>query len=160
MAAFDAAGDPTAYPQAGPAWQPLKLYYNGGFSKRRIEAYHEALLAAGETSPYGEWLEKWDRPERIVTTRIACAPWFERRDAALLAHATQIDPDGWFFKVPREVQARIWPFDEYEAAASFVPIVTGEDDLFAGLGGPDAADALALDPPALVLDRRTARVSA
>ena len=160
VATFDASGDPTAYPQAGPAWQPLKLYYNGGFSKRRIEAYHEALLAAGETSPYGEWLEKWDRPERIVTTRIACAPWFERRDAALLAHATQIDPDGWFFKVPREVQARIWPFDEYEAAASFVPIVTGEDDLFAGLGGPDAADALALDPPALVLDRRTARVSA
>ena len=81
----DAAGDPTAYPNAGASWQPLKLYYNQTFSRARIEAFHEALTALGEESPYAEWLENWSRPERTVTTRIECAAGVERRDAALLA---------------------------------------------------------------------------
>ncbi|WP_460826827.1 mycothiol conjugate amidase Mca [Nostocoides australiense] len=156
--AFDAAGDPAAYPHAGAPWQPLKLYYNGGFSKERIQTFHEALVAEGLESPYADWLDKWDRPSRTATTRVQCADWFERRDAALIAHATQIDPDGWFFTVPREMQQRVWPFDEYEAAASYVPVAEGEDDLFAGLGSLAEADALALDPPPLALDRRVARV--
>jgi len=160
VAAFDAAGDPTAYPEAGEPWSPLKLYYNGGFSKARISAYHEALVAAGQESPYGEWLEKWDRPERTVSTRIDCADWFDRRDAALIAHATQIDPDGWFFKVPREMQAQIWPYDEYEIAASYVPIEEDESDLFAGLGAPEQADALAGAVTDLALDRRVPRENA
>ena len=33
--AFDAAGDPERYPELGPPWQPLKLYYDVAFSKRR-----------------------------------------------------------------------------------------------------------------------------
>ena len=144
MAAFAAAGDAAAYPHAGEPWQPLKLYYNQGFSKARIIAFHEALTALGEESPYAEWLERWeDRPERVVTTRVPCSDYFDVRDQALLAHATQIDPDGTWFKVPRDVQARVWPTEEYEAALSYVPIEEGEDDLFAGI--PDAAtgDALA-----------------
>lgn len=158
-AAFDAAGDPERFPGAGAAWQPLKLYYNGGFSRQRIESYHQALLDLGIESPYGEWLaQRGDWPQRRVTTRIHCADWFERRDRALLAHATQIDPDGWFFSVPRDVQAKVWPFDDYEAAASVVPIVEVEDDLFAGIPGDvGAADALALGRPALAYDERVAR---
>ena len=63
--AFDAAGDPTRYPDAGEPWQPLKLYYNQTFTKARTTALHEAMLAAGLESPYGEWLERWeDRDER------------------------------------------------------------------------------------------------
>ena len=158
-AAFDAAGDPERFPGAGEAWQPLKLYYNGGFSRQRIESYHQALLDLGIESPYGEWLaQRGDWPQRRVTTCIHCADWFERRDRALLAHATQIDPDGWFFSVPRDVQAKVWPFDDYEAAASVVPIVEVEDDLFAGIPADlAAADALALGRPALAYDERVAR---
>ena len=145
VAAVRAAGDPAAYPNAGEPWQPLKLYYNGGWSKPRITALHDALLAEGVESPYAEWLASWDDARsRTATTRIDIADWFERRDQALLAHATQIDPDGWFFKVPLEVQRRVWPVDEFEAALSVVPIVEGEDDLFAGLPASVAeADAMA-----------------
>ena len=100
MAAVVAAGDPDAFPHAGPPWQPLKVYYNQTFSRARIEAFHEALTALGEESPYAEWLESWSRPDRTVTTRVECSDWFERRDAALLAHATQVDPDGTWFRVP------------------------------------------------------------
>ena len=79
-----------------------------------------------------------------MTTRVECAQWFDRRDAALLAHATQVDPDGTWFRVSREVQAQVWPTEDFEAAVSYLPIVDGEDDLFAGLPGTLAeADALA-----------------
>ena len=145
MAAFAAAADPAAYPHAGPPWQPLKVYYNQGFTKARTTAFHEALLAEGLESPYAEWFERLkDRVDRPITTRVPCADWFDRRDAALLAHATQIDPNGTFFAVPRELQARVWPTEDYEAAVSYVPIADGEDDLFAGLPRDvTEADALA-----------------
>jgi len=144
MAAFRAAGDPTAYPHAGAPWQPLKLYYNQGFSKEKIVAFHEALTALGEESPYADWLERWeDRPPRDITTRVHCAEYFDVRDQALLAHATQIDPDGTWFQVPRELQASVWPTEEYEAALSYVPIEEGEDDLFAGIADVAAGDELA-----------------
>ena len=97
VAAFDAAGDPDRYPDAGEPWQPLKLYYSHGFSRARMEAFHAALLARGLESPYGEWLANWSAdtpdPGARVTTRVQCADWFPVRDEALLAHATQIDPD-------------------------------------------------------------------
>ncbi|SES47484.1 mycothiol S-conjugate amidase [Pedococcus cremeus] len=143
MSAFQAAGDPAAYPHTGEAWQPLKIYYNQTFNRDRIVAFHEALLSLEEESPYHEWLENWqDRKPRTVTTRVHCADWFDRRDQALLAHATQIDPDGSFFRVSRELQRRVWPTEEYEAALSYVPVEPVEDDLFAGLRDVDA-DALA-----------------
>lgn len=147
MAAWEAAGDPDRYPHAGEPWQPLKVYYNQTFSKTRVLALHEAMLAEGLESPYADWLHRYDdRPVRTVTTRVRCDEWFPVRDAALLAHATQIDPDGFFFAVPLEVQARVWPYDDYECGVSYVPIVEGEDDLFAGLGTLAEADAMARRP--------------
>jgi mycothiol S-conjugate amidase len=145
MAAFEAAGDAAAFPHAGPAWQPLKIYYNQTFGRERLTTYHDAFLAAGQESPFASWLEGWDEKyTRKVTTRIECSAWFERRDKALLAHATQIDPDGMFFALPREEQARVWPWEDYEAGLSFVPIDGLEDDLFAGLPeSVEAADAMA-----------------
>jgi mycothiol S-conjugate amidase len=134
VAAFDAAPDPDAYPDAGEPWQPLKLYYDVGFSLERFTALHEALLAHGIESPFAErlkaWSEEdddssWRRPAK-VTTRVNVGDWFERRDQALLAHATQVDPNGWFFSVPLDIQRETWPTEEFELARSLV-------DLFAGI---------------------------
>jgi mycothiol S-conjugate amidase len=132
--AFDAAGDPQRYPGTGEPWQPLKLYYNHGFPRGRIMAVHDAMLAEGLESPFAEWIGSWDdRPERPITTRVECADHFPARDQALLAHATQIDPNGWFFSVPLELQRRVWPTEDYELARSHVPTDLPEDDLFAGV---------------------------
>jgi len=132
--AFEAAGDPERYPGTGDPWQPLKLYFNQTFSKARTTALHEAMLAAGLESPYGEWLERWeDRDERPITTRVPCADYFEVRDRALLAHATQVDPDGPWFACPRELQAQVWPTEDFELARTLVPVTEPEDDLFAGI---------------------------
>lgn len=134
--AWAAAGDPERYPDRGEPWTPLKLYYNAGFSLPRMRAVHEALLEAGRESPFGEWIESREAreiPQREVTTRIECADYFDQRDAALRAHATQIDPDGFFFAVPREVELARWSTEEYELAESRVPTNLPEDDLFAGI---------------------------
>jgi mycothiol S-conjugate amidase len=134
--AFAAAGDPERYPALGEPWQPLKLYYNHSFGKARIEALHYAMVDAGLASPYVEWMDAgdWtrDKSER-VTTRVECAEYFEIRDAALKAHATQVDPDGFWFAVPREIQQKAWPTEDYELVESRIETRLPEDDLFAGL---------------------------
>ena len=136
VAAFEAAGDPDRFPDAGEPWQPLKLYYHMSFNRARVTALHEAMVAAGLDSPYGEWLESWDdqrdKGDRI-TTRVPCGDYFHVRDDALRAHATQVDPDGFWFRVPMEIQKAAWPTEDYELARSLVGPVGPEDDLFAGV---------------------------
>jgi mycothiol S-conjugate amidase len=138
VAAFEAASDPDAYPEAGDPWQPLKLYYDVGFSIARFEALHNAVIERGLESPFEEMRAGWrERSEKMrppkITTRVVCGDWFERRDAALLAHATQVDPGGWFFGVPLEIQREVWPVEEFELARSLVESTLPEDDLFAGV---------------------------
>ncbi len=136
VAAFDAAGDPDAYPDEGPPWQPLKLYYNLTWHKQRMVAMHEAVVSAGHESPYAEWLESWvDKPEDAdrLTTRVPCADYFAIRDQALIAHATQVDPTGRWFSVPLEAQKSAWPTEDFQLARSLVDTSLPEDDLFAGI---------------------------
>ena len=136
VVAFEAAGDPELYPELGEPWQPLKLYYNSGWTRARMLALHEGMLAAGLESPYTEWLEKsserQDRGDKI-TTRIECGDYFSIRDDALRAHATQVDPDGFWFKIPLELQQKVWPTEDFELARSLVDSPIPESDLFAGI---------------------------
>jgi mycothiol S-conjugate amidase len=136
VAAFEAAGDPAAYPDAGEPWQPLKLYYHHAFHRERTQALHDAMVARGLESPYAERLAEW-KPDPAhaarITTRVPCAEYFPVRDRALLAHATQIDPDGAWFACPLEVHQEAWPTEDYELARSHVPSGTPEEDLFAGV---------------------------
>ncbi|WP_330173902.1 mycothiol conjugate amidase Mca [Streptomyces sp. NBC_01498] len=138
MVAFEGAADAVKYPEAefGPVWQPRKLYFNQGFNRPRTVALHEALLARGLESPYADWLKRWEefgRAERTLTTHVPCADFYEIRDKALVAHATQIDPDGGWFRVPMDIQRDVWPTEEYELAKSLVDTSLPESDLFAGI---------------------------
>ena len=56
VAAFEAAGDPDRFPEAGPPYQPLKLYYHATFSRARLEMIHQGVVARGIDSPFAEWL--------------------------------------------------------------------------------------------------------
>jgi mycothiol S-conjugate amidase len=106
------------------------------FTLPRTKALHEAVLAMGAESPYTEWLANWDPEKDIshrVTTQVPCSEYFSVRDAALIAHATQIDPTGRWFSVPLDVQSHAWPTEDYELARSLVDAPVPEDDLFAGV---------------------------
>jgi mycothiol S-conjugate amidase len=132
--AFEAAEDPSRYPDGQEPWRPSKLYYDRAFSPERVRTMHEAILAEGLQSPFDGWLLHRGDGARPVTTRIRCSDYFEVRERALLSHATQVSPDDkWFFALPRERLAKVWPTEEYELVRSRVPVELPEDDLFAGL---------------------------
>lgn len=132
--AFEAAGDPERYPGHGDPWQPLKLYYDRGFSRAKVEALHAGLLAADHPSPFAEWLERWGTEREInITTQVDVTDFLEVRERALRAHATQIDPENGFFMIPHDVQRAVWPWEDFELVRSLVPASVPEDDLFTGL---------------------------
>ena len=68
-----------------------------------------------------------------MTTRVDCADFFELREAALKAHATQVDPEGTWFAIPRTTHQQVWPTEDFELVASRIPFSLPEDDLFAGV---------------------------
>ncbi len=158
VAAFDAAGDPESHPEAGPPFQPLKLYYVG-WSGARVLALHAKFLELGLESPFDDaWIERATSGIQSYTTAVDISDYADVRRQALLAHATQVDPTSPFwFGLPPEVARGVHPVDEYvlarslvgESGAAAVPTeaVVGdgtgpgqpggntvvEDDLFAGV---------------------------
>jgi mycothiol S-conjugate amidase len=144
--AFERAGDPEWYPEAGEPWQPLKLYYCNGFTRERIRALHRWFVDSGEESPLARWVEMLDERdaaehddalESITTTRIDIGDHLQAARDALLAHRTQVPPDSFFFRVPLEVEQRLHPWEEFVLARTLVDPGTAEgefeNDLFAGL---------------------------
>ncbi|MBQ1083973.1 MULTISPECIES: mycothiol conjugate amidase Mca [unclassified Nocardiopsis] len=136
MHAFDAAAEPDAYPDAGDPWQPLKLYYFVSFPPERFEALAKILVERGLDNPFAEWMERLkdrERPRWEITTRVSCSEYFDTAHDALRAHATQIDPNGFWFAVPNEVVAEAWPTEDYHLVRSLVDTEVPEQDLFAGV---------------------------
>jgi mycothiol S-conjugate amidase len=155
LAAFEATGDPGRFPSAGPPWQPSKLYYTV-FSAARFREIHEKFLELGLESPFDEgWRARWKEvPADPITTSIDISDYADVRRDALLAHATQVDPNSRFwFGLPPEVMRGIHPFDDYRLAmvagtdgARVTASMDGarpesgaavESDLFAGLRPAD-----------------------
>lgn len=142
-AAYRLAGDPDAYPEAGPPWTPQKLYYLGGFNPRRVKALHHAALEQGIESPFQRFLDRGydlDGEDR-TTTSVDVSDYLDVRDSALLAHATQIDPKSMWFAMPNELIREIYPYEDFELAHARVETRLPETSLFAGLDTALAARA-------------------
>ena len=134
--ALELAADPSALPAAGPAFEVPKVYYDRGLSLQRLEAIDQAMREAGLESPFASWIARrrgHEPAEGMTTAKIDVSGFLDARDAALKAHATQIDPNGWFFSVPRAIEQAAWPWEEYQRV--FPPPEPShiETDLFDGL---------------------------
>ena len=134
VVAFDAAGDPERYPEAGAPFAPVKLYYSG-WPAERFRQIHAKFLELGLESPFDE-----ERLSRLTqddpyTTSVDVLGFQHVRSDALKAHATQVDPNSPFwFGLPAEVLEEIHPVELFHLAKSHVGDVdTTEDDLFAGV---------------------------
>jgi mycothiol S-conjugate amidase len=135
--AFDAAGDPDAFPEAGEPFQPLKLYYNS-WAREQFLARHHKYVELGLESPFQKrieegWLERrQEGPE--PTTRVDLRGFELVRIEALLAHRTQIDPESrnWF-GLPEEIEKELHAFEPFVLAKSLVGPIGPEEDLFAGI---------------------------
>ncbi len=136
--AFDRAGDPSAYPEAGEPWQPLKLYYNV-WSVARMEATFARMEELGlELPPFVAEMRARPRPAaEEVTTSIDLQGHVAARRLALLAHRTQVDPaHPMWFGLPDDEADSIHPYEEYRLARSLVESELPETDLFAGVPAP------------------------
>lgn len=141
--AFDAAGDPDRYPDAGPAWQPARLCYVR-WSTKRMRAMHEKFLELGMDSPFTD-----ERLARLISTEekestgeagglprvvVDITNHTAVVREGLLAHATQVDPNSrHWFGLPPEIADKLYPYEEYEVARDMTATGPGTDDLFAGV---------------------------
>lgn len=136
LPAFERAGDPAWYPEAGKPWQPLKLYYSV-WSKARMVAVHEGMIRHRGESPYDQaWLDRPGHDDRI-TTKVDVGAYMWARSGALRAHATQVDPnEPWWFGLTDEQITEVYPWEDWILARSLVGVPADgalEDDLFAGV---------------------------
>ncbi|NOX22463.1 MAG: mycothiol conjugate amidase Mca [Actinobacteria bacterium] len=129
-----AAADPDRFPGAGEPWR-IKRLVASLFSRRGMLAIHEMLMERDGESPFTEWVERisaGDWPER-PTLSVPVGPTLQRGRDALRAHATQVDPDGFWFKVPIEVTQEVYPYEDFEIISGFLPTTEGIGDLFSGI---------------------------
>ena len=137
MRALELAEDPAAAIEGDP-WRVPKVYACTAFPEERVLALHETLLERGEESPFEGWMERRaerhrDEDHLEIAAKVDIADWIDRRDAALLAHVTQIDPDGFWFQVSRDLEREVFPYECFLSLRSDVPVEVPEGDLFAGL---------------------------
>ncbi|MFZ0544816.1 MAG: PIG-L family deacetylase [Candidatus Promineifilaceae bacterium] len=105
-AAFPLAGNPDAYPEAGPAWQPKRLFYSVmPFSK--FKAMIEKGIEAGylEGNDFGDNIpqEQLLQTEAQITHIFDIGDFFEIRMASMMAHRTQFGEDNFFRKIPKDL---------------------------------------------------------
>ena len=104
--AFRAAGDADAFPEAGPPWQPDKLYGVAQIDDGVWEGLVPRFAAAGFNM---DWMErrhnhsKRPGPES-ATVSLDVGAYSEEQRQALLAHRTQISPGSFFVSLPTELR--------------------------------------------------------
>lgn len=135
--AFRAAADDGAYPEAGPAWQVPKLYTVAQIDDGRWEALIPEFEALGLDV---SWLERrQERPPRpgpeSATVALDVGAYSEVQRRALLAHRTQIRPDGFFARLPEDLRRRAFKTAYFIRVHSPTAPGEREHDLLDGLGG-------------------------
>lgn len=138
LAAFDAAGDSTQFPdpELGP-WQPRKLYYavlaRSTFLRMR-ELFKEQGIPWGNEEESDGFLE-FTVPDEQVTTRIDSFSYRSRVRYAMRVYRTQIASDDPFIGLPEDIAAQFNGTDSFIRVRSLVDAPLPEDDLFAGIQG-------------------------
>jgi mycothiol S-conjugate amidase len=139
--ALEAASDASRYPDAGEPWTVSKLYYDRIFSYQRVQAVYDELLSSDPQNPLlasmTEMRERFEETPFLATTQVPSGAFFDLRDDALRAHASQVSPDSSFFFWPNELQRKAWPYEDYQLVSSTVSTELPEADLFAGIEDDD-----------------------
>ena len=135
LAAFQAAGEAQAYPEAGPAWPAAKLYAIAQIDDGQWETLQPAFRAAGLDVGRRQQSRQRVRgagPE-TATVALDVRPYSAIQRQALLAHRTQIPPASFWRRLPAEVYRQA--FATAYLLRLYPPAVPGEyeRDLFEGL---------------------------
>jgi LmbE family N-acetylglucosaminyl deacetylase len=138
-AAFQAAGDPTQYPESGAPYQPQKLYWQV-FPKALFNFWIKASSLFRRNSKFGrnndidiDEIAKHDYPS---TTKIDIWPYYTLKQEASQCHASQLagSGGGLLDRIPRPFRRSLLGYEYYRLVT---PEPNGqhlkERDLFEGI---------------------------
>ena len=92
-------GDGTSLETGGPR----SLYYSC-FPRSVFRRMWQAMLDAGITPPFASLeVDSIGSPDEVVTTTLDVGEFVETKIESLMCHQTQIDPDGFFTRMPQDV---------------------------------------------------------
>ena len=138
VAAFEASGDASRFPDAGPAWAPSRLYYSV-VPRSAMLRFMERLRAAGIETPFSRSNSE-TAPESVeppfgvdddlVTTTVDVSAYMSEKRAALESHRTQMGPEQFFMKLPPDLFVEAFGRETFQRVAGSGP--TPETDLFDG----------------------------
>ena len=136
IGAFEAAGDPARYPDAGAAWAPSK-FYEPLVPKSLLHMAFEHLKALGEEAPFGVTHPDelgFGVDDDVITTQVDARAFLDNKMAALRAYPTQVAVDGHFFALSNDVGQGAFALEHYRLASGpQLDATEWENDLFAGV---------------------------
>jgi mycothiol S-conjugate amidase len=136
--AFERAGDPTWYPEAGEPWIPLKLYF-ATWSQSMFRRLQAGYAVHGLEFRFGTGMVIIDdgnlpgRSDEEISTIIDIRATIRTKLAAMRCYKTQIMPDFFFFTAPEEVAVDVLGREYFVLGASRVRSRLPESDLFEGV---------------------------
>ncbi len=138
VAAFEAAGDPKRFPDAGPPWSPAKLYY-AVIARSGFKRFGELLREAGIEPPFparsdegGDTGPTFGVSDDRVTTIVDIHKYVDTKRSALAAHATQMGQEQFFMRLPPALFGEIFGRETFQLISG-PSSGSPEDDLFSGL---------------------------
>jgi mycothiol conjugate amidase Mca len=136
MAAFDAAGDPARYPDAGEPWTPLKLYYTA-FPRQAVYMAWQMMRERGLKTPLDDPnfdTSRFTVEETRITTTVPIHDYLPQKRRAIDCHVTQISKDNPFLAMPEDIALELFGVENFIRVASRVELPEGHEiDLFAGI---------------------------
>ena len=137
--AFNAAGQADLYPDAGPAWQPARLFY-ASFPRSMIRRVGEWMQQSGtaldpDASAFARMdPEQMGMPDDLITNRVDVREFLDVKARSLACHASQMNPNSPYALIPPQIQREMRGTEVFHFAAG-VPFPDDDkgDNLFAGL---------------------------
>ncbi|MFN0096781.1 MAG: PIG-L family deacetylase [Dehalococcoidia bacterium] len=113
VAAFDAAGDPEAYPDAGAPWQPERLFW-GAFTMKRFAGIFLELERRGElpepmdAERKERFLKAMDEPDPVVSFVHETLDLSAMKRNAAGMHKSQFGENSIFARIPEDLRAKFY----------------------------------------------------
>jgi N-acetyl-1-D-myo-inositol-2-amino-2-deoxy-alpha-D-glucopyranoside deacetylase len=136
IAAFEAAGDASRFPDAGEPWSPSK-FYEAVIPVSTLRMAFEALRELGEEAPFGVTSPEelpFGVPDDEVTTAVDARDYLDVKMSAMRAYPTQIAVDGHFFALSNDIGQGAFGVEHYRLTrGELARSGARETDLFAGV---------------------------
>ena len=121
VAAFEACDDASAYPEAGAAWTPERLYWGARtmrqFATVRFEMERRGLL----TEPMNEeirarMLAALEAPEPVASVVVDTRDFVTLRRRAAGMHRSQFGENSMWARIPEDLVAQVWGEERFYQA--------------------------------------------